>query len=105
MAEVEIGLGAVVEDIDLAVLVGAHGAGIDVDVRVELLEADAQAAVFEEHADGGAGETFAQRTDHAAGNENMLRHVAGSRAGEGQRNTRSRQRAAGSLPRSLLYRT
>ena len=41
VAEVEVGLGAVVEDVDLAVLVGAHGAGVDVDVGVELLEPDA----------------------------------------------------------------
>ena len=37
VAEVEVGLGAVVEDVDLAVLVRAHRARIDVDVRVELL--------------------------------------------------------------------
>ena len=72
VAEVEVGFGAVVEDVDLAVLVGAHGAGIDVDVGVELLQADAQAAMFQQHADGGAGEPFAEGTDHAAGDENVL---------------------------------
>ena len=36
--EVEVGLSAVVRDEHLAVLVGAHGAGVDVEVRVELLE-------------------------------------------------------------------
>ena len=40
MAQVEVGLGPVVEHVDFAVLVGAHGAGIDVDVRIEFLQAD-----------------------------------------------------------------
>src|SRR5262249_10543886 len=72
VAEVEVGFGAVVEDVDLAVLIGAHGAGIDVDVGVELLEAHAQAAVFQEHADRGTGEALAERADYSAGDENML---------------------------------
>ena len=42
--EVQVGFGAVVEDVDFAVLVRAHGARINVDIRVELLEAHAQAA-------------------------------------------------------------
>src|SRR5205823_2446005 len=72
VAQVEVGLGAVVEDVDLAVLVRAHGARIDVEVGVELLQADAQAAVFEEHADGGTGQSLAQRADHAAGDEDVF---------------------------------
>src|SRR5262249_49942538 len=75
VAKVEIGFGAVVKHVDFAVLIWAHGAGIDVDVRVELLQADAQTAVLEEHADGRAGKPFAQGTDHAAGDEDMLGHA------------------------------
>ncbi len=74
MAQVEVGLGAVVQDVDLAVLVRVHRAGIDVDVRVELLQADAEASPFQQHADGCGGETFAERADHAAGDEDMLGH-------------------------------
>ncbi len=36
MAEVEIGLGAVIGDEHLAVLIGAHGPGIDIEIGVEL---------------------------------------------------------------------
>ena len=43
VAEVEVGLGAVLGDEDLAVLVGRHRARVDVDVRVELLQADGRA--------------------------------------------------------------
>ena len=39
VAQVEIGLGAVVGDEDLAVLERAHGAGIDVQIRIEFLQA------------------------------------------------------------------
>ena len=51
VAEIEIGLRAVVGDIDLTVLVRAHRAGIDVDVRVALLEGHLVATPFEETAD------------------------------------------------------
>jgi hypothetical protein len=53
VTEVEVGLGAVVRDVDLAVLVGAHGARVDVDVGIELLHADPQSAALEKHADRG----------------------------------------------------
>src|SRR6185503_3589258 len=46
--EIEIGLGAVVGDVDLAVLVGAHRARVDVDVGVELLQGDGVAVPFEQ---------------------------------------------------------
>ena len=38
MAEIEIGLGAVVGDEDLAVLIGAHGPRIDIEIGVELAQ-------------------------------------------------------------------
>ena len=51
VAEVEIGLGAVDGDKDLAVLGGAHGARIDVDVRVELHDRHFEASGLENPAD------------------------------------------------------
>jgi hypothetical protein len=70
--QVEISLAAIVEDVDLAVLVGTHRPGIDVDVRIQFLHADPQTAAFEQHSDRGARQTLAQRADHAAGHKNML---------------------------------
>ena len=46
MAEVEVGLGAVFEDVHFAVLERAHGAWIDIEVGVELLDTHRQAAQF-----------------------------------------------------------
>ena len=71
MAQVEVGFRAVVEDVDLAMLVRTHRAGIDVDVGVELLEADAQPAMLEQHADGGTRQPFAEGTHDAASNEDV----------------------------------
>ena len=51
VAEVEVGLGAVVGDEDLAVLVRRHRAGIDVEIGVELLDGDGDAAGFEDAAE------------------------------------------------------
>ncbi len=58
VAQIEVGLGAIVGDEDLSVLEGAHGAGIDVEIRVELLQRHAQAAAFEQAPDGSRGDSF-----------------------------------------------
>ena len=51
MAEIEIGLGAVVEDEHLAVLERVHRSRVDVDVRIELLDDDLQTTRREEAAE------------------------------------------------------
>jgi hypothetical protein len=48
VAEVEVGLGPVVGDEDLAVLIRAHGARIDVEIGVELAQPHLVAARLEE---------------------------------------------------------
>ena len=60
MAEVEIGLGAVVGDEHLAVLVGRHRARIDVEIGIELAEAHGVAARLQQRAERGRRETLAQ---------------------------------------------
>ena len=77
VAEVEVGLRAVLGDEHLAVLERRHRAGVDVDVRVELLERDLQAARDEQAADRGGGDALAERGDDPAGDEDE----AGARAG------------------------
>ena len=59
VAEVEVGLGAVVGDKDFAMLEGRHGAGIDVEVGVELHQVDAEAAALKQAADGSRSDTLA----------------------------------------------
>ena len=60
VAQVQIGLGAVVGDEDLAMLVGRHRPRIDVDVRVELEDGDPQVPCLEDPADAGGGDAFPQ---------------------------------------------
>ena len=75
VTEVEIGLAPVVEDVDLAVLVGAHRPRIDVDVGIELLHPHSEAAGLEEHADRRARQPLAERTDDPAGHEDVPGHA------------------------------
>ena len=72
VAEVEIGFGAVVGDEHLAVLEGAHGSRIDVDVGVHFLHGDPQPARFHERADGSCRQPLAEGGNHAAGDEDEL---------------------------------
>ena len=60
MAEVEIGLGAVVGDEDFAVLIGRHRARIDVEIGVELAQPDLVAARLQQRAERRRSETLAQ---------------------------------------------
>src|SRR4029077_8001758 len=53
VAEVEVGLRAVFGDKDFAVLKGAHGTGIDVQVRIAFLQGDFETATFEETTNRG----------------------------------------------------
>ena len=78
--QVEVGLGAVVGDEDLAVLERAHGARVDVEVGVELLDGHLEPAALEEATEGGGGDALAERGDNAAGDEDVLSHAHPCRA-------------------------
>jgi hypothetical protein len=73
VADVEVGLGAVLGHEDLAVLERVHGARIDVEVRVQLLHRDAQAARAEEASEAGGREALAERRGDASGHEDVFR--------------------------------
>ena len=60
MAEVEVGLGAVVGDKDLAVLVGRHRPRIDIEVWIELAQPDFVAARLQQRAERGGRQTLAK---------------------------------------------
>ena len=61
VAEIEIGLSAIVGDVDLTVLIGTHRSGIDIQVRVELQQADLESTALQQTADGGGRQSLTQR--------------------------------------------
>ena len=72
-ADVEVGLLAVVGDEHLAVLVGVHRPGIDIDVRVDLLETDAIPLKLEQETDGGRDDALTEpRQDPACDEDELL---------------------------------
>ena len=74
VADVEVGLGAVLGDEHLAVLERAHRARVDVQVRVELLGRDGEAARLEESAERGGDDALPQRGDDTTRDEHVLGH-------------------------------
>ena len=74
VAQVQVRLGAVLGHIDLAVLIGAHGSRVHIDVGVQLLSGHLQPPALEETAQRGRGDSLAQTGHHAAGHENVLCH-------------------------------
>src|SRR6185437_4918026 len=90
MAEIEIGLGAVVGDVDFAMLIRAHSPRIDIEVRIELPRPDLESARLEERAERRCRETFAEGGDHAAGDEYEPRHGPSTyRNGGGRHNVKA----------------
>ena len=74
MPQIEIGFGPVIGDIDLTVLIRAHRARIDVEIGIELADADFIAARLQQRREACRHQTFAKRGDHAAGDKNEPRH-------------------------------
>jgi hypothetical protein len=74
VTEVEVGLGAVLGDEDLAVLVGRHRPGIDVEVGIHLQRSDGETAGREDATERRGGDALAQRGGDPSGHEHELRH-------------------------------
>ena len=72
VAQVQVGLRPVVGDEHLAVLIGAHGAGVHVEIGVQLLDLDPQAPLLQQTAQAGRRDALAQAGHHTAGDENIL---------------------------------
>ena len=83
VAQVQVGLGAVVGDEDLAVLERAHGAGVHVDVGIQLDIGDLEPPRLHDGPDGRGSEPLAQGGEHSPGDKDVLgrfpvRHVRSS---------------------------
>ncbi len=74
MTKVQIGLCAVIGDIDLAMLAGAHRAGVDIEIRIELAQTDLVATRLKQRTECGGSDTLAKGGHHAACNENIADH-------------------------------
>ncbi len=72
VADVEIGLGAVLGDEDLAVLERAHRARIDVQVGIELLELHLQPARLEQSPERCGDDSLPECGDNSPGDEDVL---------------------------------
>ncbi len=80
VAKVEICFGAVICDEHFAMLERTHGAGIDVQVWIELLQGDAKAPAFQKAANGRGRDSLPQRRNNATGDEYVLRQGTTSKS-------------------------
>ena len=75
VADVLVRLVGVMRHEDFAMFHRVHGAGVDVDVGIDLDGRDAVAVALENAADRGAGHALADARDDAAGDEYIFRHI------------------------------
>ena len=74
VAEVEIGLRAVFRDVNFAVLIGAHGARVNVDIRIELLRRYLESARFENSSERRRSYPLSEAGYDASGHKDVLCH-------------------------------
>ncbi|KAF5027940.1 hypothetical protein DSECCO2_664250 [anaerobic digester metagenome] len=74
MTDIEVGFGAVVGNEDFAVLIRAHRAGIQVNVRIEFLTDNLQAAVSQNATERRRCNAFTKRRYDTAGHKNKFGH-------------------------------
>ena len=72
VAQVQIGLRAVVGDKYFSVLDGIHGSRVHVQIGVQLLQRHPQAPLLEQAAQGGGGDAFPQPGNHAPGDKDVF---------------------------------
>ena len=78
VAQIQIRFRAVLGHVNLPVLIGAHGSRIRIDVRIQLLGRDPDAARLQQPPEGRCRNALAQAGYHAAGYENILGHRSAS---------------------------
>ena len=76
VSQIQVRLQTVLGDVDFPVLIGAHGAGIHVDIRIQLLCRHLQAPGLQQTSQGRGGDALAQSGHHAAGDKDIFRHSA-----------------------------
>src|SRR5690606_10508201 len=75
VADVEVGLGAVLGDEHLTVLERVHRPGVDVEVRVELLHRDPKPSSTQQVTEAGGGEALPERRGDTTRHEDVPRGV------------------------------
>ena len=77
VAQIQIGLRPILGDEHLAMLERAHGAGVHVDIGIQLEQGDLDAARLENRGQGGGCDALAQGGDDTARYEDEFRHRLG----------------------------
>src|SRR5690606_30195777 len=69
----EIRFGPIVRDVDLPVLIGAHGPRVDVQIGIQLAQPDLEPSCLEQRTESRRGQALPQGGYHAARDENEPR--------------------------------
>ena len=85
VSQIQIGLRVVVGDKNLAMLIGTHGSGIDVDIRIHLQHGHFEAPALQQCTNGRGREPFSQRRNDSAGDKERGGDGGGGVFGDGWR--------------------
>ena len=75
VTQIKIRLCAIIGDKDLAMFKRAHGAGIHIQIGIQLAQPDRKTSRLEQRAKGCGRKAFAQRGHHTTGDENEPCHA------------------------------
>ena len=74
VSQIQVGFRTVLGDEYFPVLIRAHGARVNVDIRIQLLSCHLIPSGLQQTSQRSRGNSFAQPGDHASRNENVLLH-------------------------------
>ena len=72
MPQIKIRLGSIICDKHFSMLVRAHGAGINVDIGVKLLNRNLETAILQKPAQASCHNPFPDRRNYTAGDKNIF---------------------------------
>ena len=75
VAQIQIGFCTIIGNKNLAVLIWAHGAWVNIDIWIKLLNSNLDTTILQQTSQGSSSNALAQRRNYTAGNENILCHV------------------------------
>ena len=75
MSQIQVGFRTVIGHVNLPVLIGAHGARVDIDIGVQLLCRNLQSARLQQTSQRRRCNALAQSGHHTAGYKNIFGHM------------------------------
>ena len=74
MAQIKVSFRTILSNINLTVLIRAHGPGVNIEIGIKFKDGDTEPAGFKNSSQGCSGNTLTQRRNNTTSYKNKTRH-------------------------------